>query len=257
MEVQNDTLIFDETTIEGFEAGLKGTFFEGRVRADLAAFWYEAKDLQVGIFNSNTTSHSPCKMRQWRTTGVSRPTPSPKPPRVCSCGCPASTTTWNTTNGRMPAAIRLTMQSLSPTNLTTGPGCHIGPDGAAIQDLSGVRYGNAPLQVNVGFTYDWMLANDWRLSFDWDTIHHSKGKRVLNQPFTEVPSRTVTHVGATLRQGGGNWEARLICSNCFNEVYVQSIGNRPLAKTIAGVNSDKTAQIAPPRLVTLQATYSF
>ena len=252
--VQNDTLIFDETTIEGFEAGLKGTFLEGRLRADLAAFRYEAKDLQVGIFNANTTTftlQNAAVAHNWgfEANAIAQATEGLQLrlsgqynhleyDRWEDAGCPS-------VDDEIPAA-----------NLPrTGPGCHVGPDGEKIQDLSGVRYGNAPLQVNVGFTYDWMLANDWRLSLDWDTIHHSKGKRVLNQPFTEVPSRTVTHVGATLRQEGGNWEARVICSNCFNEVYVQSIGNRPLAKINPGVRGDMTAQIAPPRLVTLQATY--
>ena len=254
VDVQNDTLIFDETTIEGFEAGLKGTFFEGRVRADLAAFWYEAKDLQVGIFNSNTTSftlQNAAVAHNWgfEANIIAQATEGLQL-RLSGQYNNLEYDEWEDA-GCHP------VDGAVANKPTTGPGCHIGPDGAAIQDLSGVRYGNAPLQVNAGFTYDWMLADGWRLSFDWDTIHHSKGKRVLNQPFTEVPSRTVTHVGATLRQGGGNWEARLICSNCFNEVYVQSIGNRPLAKINAGVRGDMTAQVAPPRLVTLQATYSF
>ena len=118
-----------------------------------------------------------------------------------------------------------------------------------------MRYGGPPFQVNLGFTYDMPLAGDWGLEFNWDTIHHSKGKRVLNQPFTAIPSRTVTHIAATLRQDGGNWEASLICNNCFNEIYVTSIGNKPLAKINPGVNGDMTAGIQPPRLVTLQLTY--
>ena len=55
-EARSDALTFDETTIEGFELGLKGLFLDNRLRTDFAAFWYESKDLQVGIFNSNTTT---------------------------------------------------------------------------------------------------------------------------------------------------------------------------------------------------------
>ena len=95
----------------------------------------------------------------------------------------------------------------------------------------------------------------WGLELSWDTIHHSKGKRNLNQPFTAVPSRTVTNIAANIRQDGGPWEMGLICSNCFNEIYVTSIGNRPLAKINPGVMGDLTAQVQPPRLVMFQVTY--
>jgi hypothetical protein len=65
----------------------------------------------------------------------------------------------------------------------------------------------------------------------------------------------VTHLSTTLYQQDGPWELGLICSNCFNEIYVTFIGNKPLAKINPGVNGDLTATIAPPRLVTLRVTY--
>ena len=254
VEVQNDTLIFDETTIEGFEAGLKGTFLEGRLRADLAAFWYESKDLQVGIFNSNTTSftlQNAAVAHNWgfEANGIFQATERLQL-RLSGQYNNLEYDEWEDA-GCHP------VDGAVANKPTTGPGCHIGPNGVAIQDLSGVRYGNAPFQANLGFTYDWPLTGGWYLGIDWDTIHHSKGKRTLNQPFTEVPSRTVTHIGANLRSDNAPWSLSLVCTNCFNEVYVTAIGNRPLAKINAGVRGDMTAQVAPPRLVTLQATYSF
>jgi iron complex outermembrane receptor protein len=252
VEVQNDTLIFDETTIEGFEVGLKGTFLEGRMRADFAAFWYELEDLQVGIFNSNTTTFT------LQNAAVAQ-----------NWGFEATTILQATDRLQLRLAGQYNhleydewedagchpIDGAVAVKPTVGPGCHIGPDGVAIQDLSGERYGGPPLQINVGFTYDQPLMGDWALELNWDTIHHSKGKRVLNQPFTAIPSRTLTHIGATLRQEGGPWEMGLICSNCFDEIYVTTIGNKPLAKINAGVNGDMTASIQPPRLVTLQVTY--
>ena len=254
VEVQNDTLIFDETTIEGFEAGLKGTFLEGRLRADLAAFWYESKDLQVGIFNSNTTSftlQNAAVAHNWgfEANGIFQTTERLQL-RLSGQYNNLEYDEWDDA-GCHP------VDGAVANKPTTGPGCHIGPNKVAIQDLSGVRYGNAPFQANVGFTYDWPLTGGWYLGIDWDTIHHSKGKRTLNQPFTEVPSRTVTHIGANLRSDNAPWSLSLVCTNCFNEVYVTAIGNRPLAKINPGVRGDMTAQVAPPRLVTLQATYSF
>ena len=256
VDAQNDTLIFDETTIEGFEAGLKGTFLEGRLRADLAAFWYESKDLQVGIFNSNTTSftlQNAAVAHNWgfEANGIFQATERLQL-RFSGQFNHLEFDEWE------DAGCHAVDDDIPAENLPrTGPGCHVAPGGEKIQDLSGVRYGAAPFQANLGFTYDWPLTGGWYLGFDWDTIHHSKGKRTLNQPYTEVPSRTVTHIGANLRSDSAPWNLSLICTNCFKEIYVTAIGNRPLAKINAGIRGDMTAQIAPPRLVTLQATYSF
>ena len=88
-------------------------------------------------------------------------------------------------------------------------------------------------------------------------MYRNEGKRVLNQPNTETPSRTISNVAATIRSDDSDWEFSLICTNCFNEIYATSIGNRPLAKINAGGAGDMTASIAPPRLVRLQAPYQF
>jgi outer membrane receptor protein involved in Fe transport len=260
VEVQNDTLIFDETTIEGFEVGLKGTFFEGRMRADLAAFWYESEDLQVGIFNSNTTTftlQNAAVAHNWGFEGNMLFQVNDRlQVRLAGQYNHLEFDEWEDA-GCHPVDGAL---SRDERLARSAPDCHtvVDPETGAdvtTQDLSGVRYGGPPFQANIGFTYDMPIMRDWRLSIDWDTIHHNKGKRTLNQPFTEVPSRTVTNIGATLRQDSGNWEMGVICSNCFNELYVYSIGNRPLAKIIPGERGDMTAQVAPPRLVSVFLSY--
>jgi len=254
VDVANDTLVFDETTVEGFELGMKGRFMDGRLSAELIAFFYESEDLQVGIFNSNTTTFTLQNAAVAHNTGLE------------------TTLTYQANDALQ---LRLAAQynrlefdkwedagchpvdgALPDLATRTGPGCHIGPQGAPIQDLSGERYGGPPFQINVGATYNTDIFRGWGLEATFDTIHHSEGERVLNQPFTEVPDRTVTHLSATLYQNDGPWEVGVTCSNCFNEIYVTSIGNKPLAKINPGVNGDMTATIAPPRLVTLQVTYN-
>lgn len=254
IDVANDTLVFDETTVEGFELGMKGRFMDGRLSAELIAFFYESEDLQVGIFNSNTTTFTLQNAAVAHNTGLE------------------TTLTYQANDALQ---LRLAAQynrlefdewedagchpvdgALPDLATRTGPGCHIGPEGAPIQDLSGERYGGPPFQINVGATYNTDIFSGWGLEATFDTIHHSEGERVLNQPFTEVPDRTVTHLSATLYQNDGPWEVGVTCSNCFNEIYVTFIGNKPLAKINPGVNGDMTATIAPPRLVTLQVTYN-
>lgn len=256
INVANDTLVFDETTVEGFELGMKGRFMNNRLSAELVGFYFESDDLQVGIFNSNTTSFT------LQNAAV-----------ALNYGVEANTIFQASDSLQLRAALSYAYLkfdewedagchpvdgSLPDLATRTGPGCHIGPEGAAIQDLSGERYGGPPLSINVGASYNnATLVNGWGLEASFDTIYHSEGERVLNQPFTEIPSRTVTHFAATLYQQDGPVEIGLSCTNCFNEIYVTSIGNKPLAKINPGVNGDMTASIAPPRLVTLQLTYNF
>ena len=247
-EEQTDALVFDETTVEGFEAGLKGYFLDGRMRADLAAFWYEIEDLQVAIFNSNTTTFT------LQNAGV-----------VHNWGFEATTIFQVNENLQLRFAGQYNDLEYDewedagchPVQLLeeTGPGCHVGPNGVPIQDLSGVGYGGPPFQMNAGFTYKTPIVGDWGLQFTWDTVYKNKGKRALNQPGTEVPSRMLTHLGATISQRDGPWEAGLICTNCFNEIYVTDITNKPLTKIIPGEGGDMIGTIAPPRLVTFQLTY--
>ena len=252
----NDTLVFDETTVEGFELGMKGRFLDNRLSAEIIGFYFESEDLQVGIFNSNTTSFT------LQNAAV-----------ALNYGVEANTIYQASDAWQLRAALSYAYLKFDEwedagchpvdgarTDLATqsAPGCHIGPAGAPIQDLSGKRYGGPPLSINVGASYNnSTLFNGWGLDASFDTIYHSEGERVLNQPFTEVPSRTVTHFAATLYQQDGPVEIGLSCTNCFNEIYVTSIGNKPLAKINAGVNGDMTASIAPPRLVTLALTYNF
>ncbi len=253
-EARQDALTFDETTIEGFEAGLKGYFLDNRLRAEFAAFWYESEDLQVGIFNSNTTTFTIQNAAVAHNWGFEFQADYQLHERVQlrfagqynnlkfdeweDAGC-------HPVDGALGAALP-----------NQGPGCHIGPDGVPIQDLSGIRYGGPPIQANAGLTYFGPAFNGWEIIGNIDAIHHSKGKRTLNQPFTEVPSRTVANIAATLGQQAGPWEVSLMCSNCLDKRYVTSIGNKPLAKIIPGERGDMTGQLSPPRLVTLSLTYS-
>lgn len=255
IDVANNTLVFDETTVEGFEFGMKGRFMDGKLAAEVIAFAFESEDLQVGIFNSNTTTFTLQNAAVAQNYGIEAQgtylVNEALQLRLAASYSHLEFDEWE------DAGCHPVDGALPDLATRTGPGCHIGPDGAPIQDLSGERYGGAPFQINVGATWTRPLFSDWALEASFDTIHHTEGERVLNQPFTEVPERTVTHLAATVFQQGGPWEVGVICSNCFNEIYVTFIGNKPLAKINPGVNGDMTATIAPPRMVTLQLSYNF
>jgi iron complex outermembrane receptor protein len=256
-EEQNDILVFDETTIKGFEIGLKGYFMEGRLRGDIAAYFYESEDLQVAIFNSNTTTFTLQNAAVAHNTGFEAQgifqVNEKLQLRLAGQYNVLKFDEWEDAGcNSIDGAV-----AVKPT---VGPGCHTEVDPISgttktIQDMSGEKYGGPPLQINAGFSYDTPIISNWNLDLSVDVIHHNKGKKGLKQEGTATPSRTVANVAATLYQQDGNWEVGLICANCFNEIYVTGIGNKPLAKINPGVNGDLTGSIAPPRLVTLQLTY--
>jgi outer membrane receptor protein involved in Fe transport len=247
---QSDALVFDESKVRGFEAGVKGYFFDSRLSADVIAYRYQYKDLQVGIFNPVTTTFTiqnaaAATNSGFEIQGTYQATDALQLrasmqynhlafDRFTDAGC-------NAIDDARPIA------SLPPT----GPGCHISPvTGKKIQDLSGVRYGGPPVQFNAGATYDWSIAGEWGLELTGDVIYFNRGQKALRQAGTAIPARAVANLSARLHQSDGPWQLALICSNCFNEIYVTSIGNKPLAKT-----GDLTGAIAPPRLVSLQLSY--
>jgi outer membrane receptor protein involved in Fe transport len=254
-DVANDTLVFDETTVNGFEAGMKGRFMDNRLSAEIIGFYFESEDLQVGIFNSNTTTFTLQNAAEAENYGVEANViyqmNGAIKLRAALSYAHLAFTKWD------DAGCHAVDGARSDLATQKGPGCHIGPDGVAIQDLSGKAYGGPPLVINIGATYNTTVFNSWGLEASFDTIHHNNGERGLNQPFTDVPDRTVTHLAATLFQQDGPWEVGVSCTNCFNEIYVTSIGNKPLAKINPGVNGDMTGSIAPPRLVTMALTYNF
>lgn len=247
--VIDDYFIFDETEVEGFEAGIKGYYFDGRLSADVIVYTYEYKDLQVAVFDSTTTTFSTQNAAVATSEGIEFSTVF-QATEALQFRAAAQYTRLKF--DKFPDAQCHTAQAVG----ATGPGCHRGPLGANIQDLSGERYGGPPLQVNVGATFDTMITSDWGLELTADVIHHNEGYKTRRQPNTDVPARTVTNLSARLYQQDGPWEVALICSNCANEIYVTGIGDKPLQKTIAGRGiSDLTGQIAYPRLVTAQLTY--
>jgi outer membrane receptor protein involved in Fe transport len=246
---QNDALVFDESEVKGFEVGTKGLFFDGRLSADVIAYRYEYKDLQVGIFDPVTTTFTVQNAAAATNAGFEIQSVL----QVTDALQLRASMQYNHLefDSFADAACNALDNALDPDDLAlTGPGCHIGPNGNRIQDLSGVRYGGPPFQLNAGTTYDWHFASEWGLELTGDVIYHTAGQEALRQPDTDIASRAIANLSTRLYQDDGPWQFALICSNCFNEIYVTSIGNKPLAKT-----GDLTGQFAPPRLVTLQVTY--
>ena len=241
-EAINEALTFDGSDVEGFELGFKGQLFNGRLQADLTAWRYVFSGLQVAVFDPITTTFT-----------------IQNAAKAVNQGIEGSFNFAATEYLQVRGAFQYVHQKYKdyanaqcypgqndPTSATyvaaIGALCGNDPELGAIQDLSGTRYGNGPFQIKLGLTWDQPLGNgDWFFSFSADMIYKQKGKDFLRQPDTAIPSFIVADFAARIYQDDGPWEVALICSNCFDERYVQQIGNKPLAKT-----GDLTATIGLP-----------
>ena len=249
--VVDDYFIFDETEVDGFEVGFKGYFLDSRLTGDITVYRYEYEDLQVAVFDSTTTTFSTQNAAVAVAQGIEGQFTYQATPqlqlRLAAQFSHLEFDEWD------DAACH-TAQFVG----TAPPGCYVRPDGAEVQDLSGERYGGPPLQVNGGLTFNTTIGEGWGLDLTADVIHHNGGFKTRRQPNTDIDARTVTNLSARLYQPDGGWEAALICSNCTKEIYVTSIQDKPLQKTIPGTGiSDLTGQVAIPRLLTAQLTYRF
>jgi iron complex outermembrane receptor protein len=256
----NDVLTFDGSTVKGFEVGMKGSFFDGILTGDVALYRMKYSSLQVAVFNPVTTNFTVQNAAAAVNQGIegnlflqatdelqlrlSAQYNHLKYKSFPEAQCYAGQADPNASNydPALAALCRVAVNPALQCASASGTGC--------IQDMSGERYGGGPFQVNVGFTYDTAVSNDWNLALTADVNHRSKGKLTLRQPGTAVPARTLINASLRLYQSGGPWEFALICSNCGNDHYVYSIQDKPLAKT-----GDLTGQLGLPRLITIQTTY--
>ncbi|MFA5712498.1 TonB-dependent receptor, partial [Mycolicibacterium sp.] len=247
----NPILTFDGSTVKGFEIGAKGSFFGGMLTGDIALYHMKYSDLQVAVFNPVTTNFTV----QNAAAAVNRGIEGNLYLQATDDLQLRLSAQYNHLKYKSFPEAQCYAGQADPTSATYRPEltgfCHPSASGTGlVQDMSGMRYGGGPFQVNAGFTYDVAVSNDWGLSLSGDVNYRNKSFETLRQPGTRVPSRTLINASLRLYQVDGPWEFSLICSNCGNDHYVYSIQDKPLGKT-----GDLTGQLGMPRLVTIQTTY--
>ncbi len=230
----NSTLTFKGSTVKGFEGGVKGNFFD-MLTADVSIFDFKYSNLQVVAYDAATVS--------FITQNAAGATAK---------GIEFNATLQATDALQFRTAIEyshLQFGTFSTASCYTGQTFDTGCIGG-VQDRSGARYGGPPLTISGGFTYDTPLSDAWNIGLSGDVTWFDKGFTASGQPGTAVPSYTLINVSARVYQADGPWDFSIVCTNCANQFYVNTIGNKNLAKV-----GDLTALVGRPRLITLQATY--
>jgi iron complex outermembrane recepter protein len=234
----NSALAYNAETVKGGEVGAKGSFLNGRLTADLTLYRYDYTNLQVQVFDPITTSFTIQNAASSRSQGVDAEA-----------------------RYQMTSALQV-HGSLVYTDLRyvkyPNASCYVGEPasqcvGGETQDLSGSRYGGAPLTINYGGVFDRAVVGNYHVGISADAYFTSKTPPYLLEPVAVQGAVTIVDAAIRFYPAEGPWEISLIGKNLGNALRLVGFLDKPY-----GVAGDVTGTIGnPPRQITLQATYRF
>lgn len=222
-----DVIFFPEEA-DGFELGTKSTFLDGRLRANLTAYIYEFKDLQVSVLDTETTIFQILNAGVAETKGVeldARFVVNEYVTLEAEVG-------YNIGKYKsFPNAACYTFQPLSPDECTDLDGNPLTND--RIQDLSGSDLPNAPKwSGSAGIELFFPLTDAWNLSlnvtgqFKDDVLGAADGN-----PLSAQDSWFKLHTRVGVSSANGKWDLHFIGRNITNKRGADVAGVRPAGIT--------------------------
>jgi iron complex outermembrane recepter protein len=250
-------LTFGPETVEGWEAGVRSTLFDNRVRLNLTAFSYDYNDLQVDFFNSTITTFVTFNAGTARTQGI----------EVDGEWAPMS----------VPGLVLKAALAYNDAKYTNFPGapCYAGqtpamgclPANAAFnyvhQNLKGVHTQLAPTWAGtLGADYDHDIGDTMKFGVSANIRYSGK---YLVSPFGNPldTQKSFTTLDASLRVGSKDdrWQIAIIGKNLTNEYVLNAAQDAPSTGagtgTAAGVPADQYGFPALPRTVAVQLTVRY
>ena len=231
-----DSISYDPQTIKGFEAGIK-TVIGGRLRLNLAAYTYRSDGLQLGNYVGTVLQIR--NAGSSRVKGVEADFQYRTPIEGLELRGSAS---YN--KGRY---ISFANAPCYP-NQTVAQGC----TGTA-QDLSGTELYRAPRWVlSAGFSYDYEMANGWKLGASADTNYSSS---FLTDPASDPNGRQGNYhqydASLNVQSPDENWQLALIGKNLSDKHIYFTTYNVPFG------GADRQGGTSRGREVLLQLTWKF
>lgn len=226
-------ILFDDESVNSYEAGLKGTLLNGRLSVQTAAFLSEYDNLQVSIFD-----------------GVAA---------LIVGNAAAATSKGVEFEGQFAATSNLSF-SASATYLDSkydsyaaGP-CAFGRGTTC--NLTGQTLPYAPEWSGaLGATWDGEIGNGWTYALNGKLFYSSAFSTAGDlDPFVAQDAFTKVDASISLYSPGDTWSFSLVGKNLTDEVTSHFGDDVPLSN-ILGNNYEQ--YVDPPRTIALQARYQF
>ena len=246
--------IFAPETVKGFEAGIKATLLDNRLRLSIDAYHYDYDDLQLDFYDAQRLTLTTTNAGSAVVKGL----------EVAADYLPPSVNGLKLVGSAQYNIARYgTYIAPCYTGQTQSQGCLAASGGTLRQDLAGKPTANAPAWTgSVGADYDRPLLKD--LLFGLSVRLHYSSKYSISpfgQPLAEQPS--YVNFDAALRLGAADdsWQVALIGKNLTNNfvataAYDQN-GTGSASGGQTGTFANQLVLFAPPRTVALELTARF
>jgi iron complex outermembrane receptor protein len=237
-------LTFGAEKVKGFEAGLKGTWFGGRLSGDLTLFDYTYYGLQVTTYHSNTVTFSIGNAGSAIDKGVELNTNFVITPELVARASFTYVPLRYSSYHNSPCYVG---QPTGPTQCFSDP-----TTGAPEQNLSGQRFGSPATTLNFGGTWTHELNQKYSMQLNGDLVWFSTTPEIADKPNTATPSHGIFNASVKFFQTQGPWSASILGTNLNGDRTIQITGDKSL-----GLPQDISGTIPPGREVRLQLEYKF
>ncbi len=244
-------LVFDPEYINAFELGTKNTLFDGRLRANVGAFYYDYEDMQIGQIT---------EVSALTVNGDATVMGAEAEFRLAL----AESWTFDLNLSWLDLEIDdfISADQGDPNGIAPGTvpardengDILFTDDGLLIKDLDGNTLRNAPeYSLNVGVEYSNQLFGGYDLTARADYfIQDDFYANEFNKPSDEFDGWEQLNLQLTLRPADGNWQALAYVKNAFdNDDVIRMNQDGPL------VGRFRSATVLEPRNYGIELQYSF
>jgi len=220
---------FSPEKLKDYEIGLKGDFLDQRLRANVAAFYYDYSELQVNEtqgFSEQTINAASATVKGVEAEITALPTKSLRV-TLNAAWLDATYTTFKTED---PARLSLGTLDLAGNRLNYSPEYKVGLE---IAYTIPTQYGDFTPTADVTWT---------------DKVYFSP----FNTPLLSQPAHTNLDLFVRWVGENSNWEGNLFVRNVTDEIYITGAGaNNPV------LNFNREGQVSAPRTFGGQVTWHF
>ena len=248
-------LAFAPETARGFEAGVKTTLLDNRLRLNIDAYRYHYSGLQIDFFDAQLFTLETTNAGSAIVKGLEAAAEY-LPPAVRGLKV----------HGSVQYNVARYQSYIAPcyAGQTQGEGClPMGAGGALRQNLAGQPTANAPRWTGaIGADYDRPFVRDLLSGLSLRLRYSSKySVSPFGQPFARQSS--YVNLDAALRVGASNdkWQLALIGRNLTNRFVATYAFDQPNGGSgtggVTGTPANQFVIFAPPRTVALELTARF